>query len=118
MYLNVANHRTFPRFRIRLPVRIQLAGDEVRPAVAVDVSPGGLYVASGFTPRPGQLVTLYFAGDELDGIESRALVRWRKVVPANLRRSTRAGFGLEFCGPPPPEWYSYCLACAPDSTGE
>jgi Tfp pilus assembly protein PilZ len=84
---------TDPRFRKRLPCRLQVTGS-AHSGMVLNVSRRGLFVQTTAGASPGDAVHLDLAleGAETLGIDARVV--WRRVVAPHLRTVSTGGMGL------------------------
>jgi len=108
------DRRISTRSKRRIPCEFQYQGHRYR-GIAVNVSPGGLFIQTNATLDPGADLEVVFLGDRLRGVSLRGTVARRRAPPAALASVIHAGLGLriveapdaylEFLGmgPPPRE---------------
>ena len=82
-----------PRFRKRVPCKVQLSGGAYSGMV-INVSRGGLFVQTTAGPGPGEPVRVELMAARKDAIAIAAHVVWRRVVLPHLRTVSHGGLGL------------------------
>ncbi len=93
--------RNHDRVKRRLTVGLRI-GAQQHHGIVLDVSPGGLFVATTAPIQPGtELVVEFSARDGSPAFDVRASVARRRRVPQNLQSYEAPGIGLRVIDPPP-----------------
>jgi Tfp pilus assembly protein PilZ len=93
--------RSSNRVKRRLTVGLRI-GAQQHHGIVLDVSPGGLFVATTSPIQPGaEIVVEFSARDGGTAFEVRARVARRRRVPQNLQSYEAPGIGLQLIDPPP-----------------
>ena len=82
-----------PRFRKRVPCRLQVTGS-AHSGMVLNVSRGGLFVQTTAGASPGDSVHLDLAVGDAEPLPVDARVVWRRVVAPHLRTVSTGGMGL------------------------
>ena len=82
-----------PRFRKRVPCRLQVTGTS-HTGMVLNVSRSGLFVQTTAGASPGDSVHLDLAVGDADPLPVDARVVWRRVVAPHLRTVSTGGMGL------------------------
>lgn len=82
-----------PRFRKRVPCRLQVTGAS-HAGMVLNVSRGGLFVQTTAGADPGEAVHLELAPGDAEPLALDARVVWRRVVAPHLRTVSTGGMGL------------------------
>src|SRR5262245_5515123 len=99
-----------PRFRKRVPCRLQVPGGAYSGMV-LNVSRGGLVLETGRAPSPGESVHIDLGVDDAVALGVDACVVWRRVVGAHLRTVTTGGFGARIRYAPD-AWFGFLSGLA------
>lgn len=95
----VAYQRASERFEVQTPVMIEdfRTGFHYN-GVIHNYSVDGVYLESGYAPRPGRKLRLHVNGarDIFTLPTYLAEIRWRRSLPANTSQYS-FGFGLKYC---------------------
>lgn len=97
--------RPEPRYRMRVPCRVQI-GESSHFGVVLNLSRMGLFVQTSAGVSAGDPVELTFQ----DEASLQAQVVWQRRVPPALRSVAKGGAGLRIVGAP--EEYYWLLAKA------
>jgi len=84
---------TDPRFRKRVPCRLQVTGS-AHSGMVLNLSRGGLFVQTTAGASPGDAVHLDLAVGDAEPLPIDARVVWRRVVAPHLRTVSTGGMGL------------------------
>jgi Tfp pilus assembly protein PilZ len=83
-----------PRFEKRLPCKVKL-GDTQYAGMVMNLSRSGLFVQTGAVAAPGAVVDVSIAAPSSKAaIALSARIVWKRMVPASLRATLAAGFGV------------------------
>lgn len=109
--------RNHDRVKRRLTVGLRI-GAQQHHGIVLDVSPGGLFVATTAPIQPGtELVVEFSARDGSPAFDVRASVARRRRVPQNLQSYEAPGIGLRVIDPPP-EFEKVALGERLEGSGE
>jgi hypothetical protein len=87
-------HASDPRYRKRVPCRLQVAGS-AHSGMVLNVSRTGMFVQTTAGAGPGHAVHLDLVADGPTALSVDARVIWRRVVPPHLRTVSTGGMGVK-----------------------